>query len=178
MSTTGLREHPVLKRSATQHLANARRQVTTHCQDLSVSCDVQNLTAVHKVAVQERGYLSDARPKTAGWSLTRRTAEHPLGALSSYLCHTLIIGAVHRELEFELIKVDVVAKNNDAHFYLIEQSDPRTPYDFEVTVHLVGANADQEQIDHLISYAESTRQAQKLAKARLQANLTLQAVAA
>lgn len=178
MSTTGLREPPVLKRSATQHLVNARPQAAAHCEDLSVSGDGQDLTAVHKITVQEWGYLSDTRPKTAGGSLTPHAPEHLLGALSSYLCHTLIIGAIYRELEFELIKVDVVAKNNDAHFYLIEQSDPRTPYDFEVTVHLVGANAAQKQIDHLISYAESTRRAEKPAKARTQANLIRQAVAA
>lgn len=154
MHPTGLSQYLKNKAEAMRDTVRREPDAAAYREDLRAVCTASDVTGLRRIQIRDWEYLSDSEAPFGGWNLAPTSPEYLLGVLSSCLCHTYLIGATNHEIALERVEVAVTAQNNDAHFFGIEQDDPKIPYAIEARITAEGPEATAEELAFLAGYAE------------------------
>jgi uncharacterized OsmC-like protein len=136
-----------------QESAKERSDASTYLETIAAVCVADDLTGLRKIRIRGWEYLSDSGAEMGGWVLAPSSPEYLLGVITSCLTHTYLIGAANRSIALERVEVKATSRNNDAHFFGLEQGDPRLPFDIRVRILVRAPDATRAELAELSRYA-------------------------
>ena len=149
---SGLGTYLINKAIAMRAAARGHASGDAARETIAAECTAGDLTGVRRIRIRDFQLLSDSGGAFGGFSLGPSSPELLLGMLASCLTHTYLIGAAHRGVTLDEVRVRFEAENNDSAFLGLETTDHPYPFNIRAVVH-IESPADADQIASLHEYA-------------------------